>query len=158
MNRVFKEIKEVIFKHFKKRLSFVGIKKIEQLKNSFNLLNNEIYDSLGYMNIASALEDKNINLDLSLNRNRFPESLNTFYKIAKRDFKILVDCRKNYGLFINLVQQKIDFLQVNADSNTLSRLKNVANKNKVIVNPQFSIINLAKIKNIESKIQKIYKV
>ena len=89
MNRVFKEIKEVIFKHLKKRLSFVGIKKIEQLKNSFNLLNNEIYDSLGYMNIASALEDKNIDLDLSLNRNRFPESLNTFYKIAKRYFKIL---------------------------------------------------------------------
>ena len=79
-------------------------------------------------------------------------------KFNKKDFKILVDCRKNYGLFINLVQQKIDFLQVNADSNTLSRLKNVANKNKVIVNPKFSIINLAKIKNIESKIQKIYKV
>ena len=56
------------------------------------------------------------------------------------------------------MQQKIDFLQVNADSNTLSRLKNVANKNKVIVNPKFSIINLAKIKNIKSKIQKIYKV
>jgi aminoglycoside N3'-acetyltransferase len=89
MNRVSKEIKEVIFKHLKKRLSFVGIKKIEQLKNSFNLLNNEIYDSLGYMDIASALEDKNIDLDLSLNRNRFPESLNAFYKIAKRDFKIL---------------------------------------------------------------------
>jgi len=76
----------------------------------------------------------------------------------KRDFKILVDCRKNYGLFINLVQQKIDFLQVNADPNTLSRLNNIANKNKVIVNPKISIINLANIKNIESKIQKIYKV
>ena len=74
----------------------------------------------------------------------------------KRDFKILVDCRKNYGLFINLVQQKIDFLQVNADPNTLSRLNNIANKNKVIVNPKISIINLANIKNIESKIQKIY--
>ena len=74
-------IKEVIFKHLKKRLSFVGIKKIEQLKNSFNLLNNEIYDSLGYMDIASALEDKNIDLDLSLNRNRFPESLKIFESI-----------------------------------------------------------------------------
>ena len=30
-------------------------------------------------------------------------------KFNKRDFKILVDCSKNYGLFINLVQQKIDF-------------------------------------------------
>ena len=56
------------------------------------------------------------------------------------------------------MQQKIDFLQVNADSNTLSRLKNIANKNKVTVNPKISIINLANIKNIKSKIQKIYKV
>ena len=86
MNRDFKEIKEVIFKQLKKKLSFVGIKKIEQLRNNFNLLNNEIYDSLGYMNIASALEDKNIDLDLSLNRNRFPESLNDIYRIAKKDY------------------------------------------------------------------------
>ncbi len=79
-------------------------------------------------------------------------------KFNKRDFKILVDCRKNYGSFINLVQQKIDFLQVNAYPNSISRLNNIANKNKVIVNPKISIINLANIKNIESKIQKIYKV
>ena len=34
-----------------------------------------------------------------------------FTHLFYQDFKILVDCRKNYGLFINLVQQKIDFLQ-----------------------------------------------
>ena len=77
-------------------------------------------------------------------------------KFNKKDFKTLVDCKKNYGLFINLVQQKIDFLQVNADTNTLYRLKNIANKNKVTVNPKISIINLTNIKNIKSKIQKIY--
>jgi hypothetical protein len=78
-------------------------------------------------------------------------------KFNKKDFKILVNCRKNYGLFINLVQQKIDFLQVNADPNTLFRLKNIANKNKVTVNPKINIINLANINKIKSKIQKIYK-
>ncbi len=78
-------------------------------------------------------------------------------KFNKRDFKILVDCRKNYGLFINLVQQKIDFLQVKAEPNTLFRLKNIANKNKVTVNPKINIINLSNIKKIKSKIQKIYK-
>ena len=30
-------------------------------------------------------------------------------KFNKKDYKILVDCKKNYGLFINLVQQKLDF-------------------------------------------------
>ena len=56
------------------------------------------------------------------------------------------------------MHQKIDFLQVNADLKTLSRLKNIAKKNKVTVNPKISVINLANIKNIKSKIQKIYKV
>ena len=79
-------------------------------------------------------------------------------KFNKRDFKILVDCRKNYGLFINLVQQNIDFLQINVDPKTLFRLKNIAKKNKVTVNHKISIINLANIKNIKSKIQKMYKV
>ena len=79
-------------------------------------------------------------------------------KFNKRDFKILVDCSKNYGLFINLVQQKIDFLQINVDSKTLFRLKNIAKKNKVTVNHKISIINLANIKNIKLKIQKIYKL
>ena len=62
--------------------------------------------------------------------------------------------KKNYGLFINLVQQKIDFLQVNADSKTLTRLKNIAKKNKVTVNAKISIIDLSDIKDIKSKIQK----
>ena len=79
-------------------------------------------------------------------------------KFNKKDYKILIDCNKNYGLFINLVHQKIDFLQVNADLKTLSRLKNIAKKNKVTVNPKISVINLANIKNIKSKIQKIYKI
>ena len=70
----------------------------------------------------------------------------------------MVNCRKNYGLFINLVQQKIDFLQINADHKTLFRLKNIAKKNKVTVNHKISIINLANIKNIKLKIQKIYKL
>ena len=78
-------------------------------------------------------------------------------KFNKRDFKILVDCRKNYGLFINLVQQKIDFLQINVDTKTLFSLKNIAKKNKVTVNHKISIINLSNIKNIKLKIQKIYK-
>ena len=75
-------------------------------------------------------------------------------KFNTKDFKILVNCRKNYGLFINLVQQELDFLQVKADPKTLSRLNNIAKKNKVSVNSKINIINLSNIKNIKSKIQK----
>ena len=87
MNKDFKEIKEIIFKQLKRKLSSAGIKKVDHLKINFDLLNNEIYDSLDYMNIAVALEDKNIELDLSLNRNRFPRSLKDFLRIAKKDLK-----------------------------------------------------------------------
>ncbi len=75
-------------------------------------------------------------------------------KFNKNDFKILVDCKINYGLFISLIQKKIDFLQVSADFKTLFRLKNIAKKNKVTVNPKISIINLSNIKNIKLKINK----
>ena len=75
-------------------------------------------------------------------------------KFNTKDFKILVDCRKNYGLFIYLVQQKLNFLQVKAEPKTLSRLKNIAIKNKVSVNPGINIINLSNIKNIKLKIKK----
>ena len=75
-------------------------------------------------------------------------------KFNKKDFKILVSCRKDYGLFINLVRHNLDFLQVKADYKTLTRLKNIAKKNKVTVNPKISIINLSNIKNIRLKIQK----
>ena len=99
------------------------------------------------------------------NNNKIPKKLiklvskelKIIEKFSKKKFKLFVDCKKNYGLFINLVLQKIDFLQVKADLKTLSRLKNIAKKNKVTVNPKISIINLANIKNIKSKIQKIYK-
>jgi hypothetical protein len=69
-------------------------------------------------------------------------------KFNKKDYKILVDCKKNYGLFINLVNQKIDFLQVNAEIKTLSRLKNIAKKNKVTVKHKVLISALTCKKSI----------
>ena len=63
MNKTKEEVKEVIFKYLKKKLSLFGIKKIYQFKNNFDLLINEIYDSLNYMDIALALDQKKINLD-----------------------------------------------------------------------------------------------
>ena len=40
-------------------------------------------------------------------------------KFNKNLFKLFVDCKKNYGLFINLVQQKIDYLKIEGDKKTL---------------------------------------
>ena len=75
-------------------------------------------------------------------------------KFKKSSFKLYVDCKKNYGLFINLVGQKIDYLKVNGDNNILYRLKQIAQKNKISINPKIAILDTTKIKNIELKIIK----
>ena len=76
-------------------------------------------------------------------------------KFNKNKFKLFVDCRINYGLFINLVQNKIDYLKVSGDKDTLLRLTQIAKKNKISINPQITVIDLTKIKNIETKINKL---
>ena len=65
-----------------------------------------------------------------------------------------VDCKKNYGLFIDLVDQKIKYLKVEAKKETILRLRQIANKNKVLINSRFSVVDLSKIKNIDLKIDK----
>ena len=77
-------------------------------------------------------------------------------KFSKKKFKLFVDCKKNYALFINLVEQKIDYLKVDAKKETYNRLKQIANRNKVLLNPQFNVIDLSKIKNIDLKIKRKY--
>ena len=76
-------------------------------------------------------------------------------KFSKNTFKIFADCKKSYGLFINLVRHKIDYLKVNGDKNTLLRLSQIAKKNKISINPKITIIDITKIKNIEKKINKL---
>ena len=73
-------------------------------------------------------------------------------EIKKKKFKIFIDCRKNYGLFIDLVNKEIDYLKVVGDKETLLRLKSISDKKKVTMNPNFNIINMLKIKKIELKI------
>ena len=75
-------------------------------------------------------------------------------KFSKNTFKLFVDCRINFGLFINLVHNKIDYLKVSGDKDTLLRLTQIAKKNKISINPQITIIDITKIKNIETKIKK----
>lgn len=75
-------------------------------------------------------------------------------QFKSKDFKIYVEAKKNYGLFISLVEQKIDYINVKADQQTLKRLREIAKLNKVLINPTFSIVDLSKLKNVKNKIEK----
>ena len=77
-------------------------------------------------------------------------------KFSKKKFKLFVDCKKNYGLFINLVEQKIDYLKIDAKKGTYKRLNQIAKKNKVSLNPKFSVLDFSKIKNIDLKMKRSF--
>ena len=69
-------------------------------------------------------------------------------KFTSKDFKILIDTKKNYGLFFSLIDQKIDFIKVQGDKKILKKLKEIALSNKVLINPNFSILKLSNYKKI----------
>ena len=75
-------------------------------------------------------------------------------KFKSNKFKIYVDIGKNYGMCIDLIENNIQFIKVEADTETLKKLKQIAKINKVLLNPKFSIVDLSKTKNIKVKIQK----
>tara|TARA_B110000438_G_C15794076_1_gene642066 strand:+ start:883 stop:1290 length:408 start_codon:yes stop_codon:yes gene_type:complete len=76
-------------------------------------------------------------------------------KYKSKDFSIFVDTKDNYGLFISLVEKKIKYLKTSTDNKTITRLKQIGKINKVLINPNFSIIDLSNIKKISIKIKKI---
>ena len=85
------------------------------------------------------------------------ELINMLQKEFKpKDFKIYVEAKKNYGLFIALVENKINFINIKANQDTMKRLRQIAKLNKVSINPEFSVIDIAKSKNVKAKLKKLY--
>ena len=72
-----------------------------------------------------------------------------------KDFKMYVEVKKNYGLFISLVEKKINFIKFNANEETLKKLKEIGKLNKVLINPSFSIVDPSKTTNLNKKLTKI---
>lgn len=72
-----------------------------------------------------------------------------------KNFDIYVDVKKNYGLFINLVENKIDYIKVDANTNMLKKLNEIGKINKVLINPNFSILDLSKSLSILDELKKI---
>ena len=123
---------------------------INNYKQSLEILN--IYKNL---NIIPILHFK-YNLVNRFSSDWLIELINMLEKQhGTKKFKTYVDVKKNYGLFINLVEKKINFLEVNANTEMLTKLKSIANVNKVLINPNFSILDLTKSKNIRIKIKNL---
>ncbi len=70
--------------------------------------------------------------------------LNTQKKL--KNFKLYVDVKKNYGLFISLVEKGIDYIKIETSKKNIRKIKEIAKLNKVLINPQFSVVDPLKSK------------
>ena len=70
--------------------------------------------------------------------------LNTQKKL--KNYELYVDVKKNYGLFISLVEKGIDYIKIETSKENISKIKEIAKLNKVLINPQFSVVDPLKSK------------
>ena len=49
----------------------------------------------------------------------------------------------------------VDYINVKGNDEALKRLRQIAKLNNILINPDFSIIDLRNIKNIENKLKKL---
>ena len=70
--------------------------------------------------------------------------LNTQKKL--KNFKLYVDVKKNYGLFISLVEKRIDYIKIETSKENINKIKEIAKLNKVLINPLFSVVDPLKTK------------
>ena len=77
-------------------------------------------------------------------------------KFGKSSFKIFVDCGFDQSLAIMMANKKINYLKLKNNSIILSKIINIAYKNRVLLNPAFTIVDCRNRKNINLKLRKLY--
>ena len=81
--------------------------------------------------------------------------LKTFIELIKKNYsqfniKFYVDAGENYGLSLLILRENIDYLKLKSNKVILKKIKQVAKKNKVLLNPKFNIVEVSKIKNYKN--------
>ena len=74
---------------------------------------------------------------------------------SQNSFKLYVDANTDYGLSIELISIKINYIKLRCNDKIIKKINQIAKKNKVLLNPSFRIVDLSNIKNISRKISKI---
>ncbi len=77
-------------------------------------------------------------------------------RFGKSNFKLFVDCGYDQSLAIKMANEKIEYLKLKSNSIILSKIKNIAFKNRVLLNPSFNIVDCRNRKNITLKLKKLY--
>ena len=77
-------------------------------------------------------------------------------KFGKSSFKFFVDCGFDSSLGIKLATKKIEYIKLRGNSVILEKIKYITDKNRVLLNPAFNIVDCRNIINLNSKIKKLY--
>ncbi len=78
--------------------------------------------------------------------------LSAFLKLVNKKYssyniKFYVDAGRDYGLSLLILRENIDYLKINTNREIMSKIKQIAKKNKVLLNPNFNIVDLSRIKD-----------
>ena len=81
--------------------------------------------------------------------------LNTFIKMVKKHYsqhniKFFIDAGNDYGLSVLILKENVDYLKLKSNKIILKKIGQIAKKNKVLLNPNFNIVDLTKIKNYKN--------
>ena len=74
---------------------------------------------------------------------------------SQNSFKLYVDANTDYGLSIELISIKINYIKLRCNHKIIKKINQIAKKNKVLLNPSFRIVDLSNLKNISRKISTI---
>ena len=77
-------------------------------------------------------------------------------KFGKSNFKLFVDCGSDQSLAIKMANEKINYLKLKNNNIVLSKIKNIAFKNRVLLNTSFNIVDCRNRKHINLKLKKLY--
>ena len=81
--------------------------------------------------------------------------LNALIKLAKKNYskyniKFYVDAGNDHGLSILIIRENIHYLKLRSNKIILNKINDIAKKNKVLLNPNFDVVDLAKIRNYKN--------
>ena len=80
--------------------------------------------------------------------------LNALIKLINKNYKnckikLYIDCGSDYGLSLLIMKENIDYLKLKSNKIILNKISQIAKKNKVVLNPNFDVVDLSKIKNFK---------
>ena len=74
-------------------------------------------------------------------------------KLIKKNYseyniKFFIDSGNDHGLSILILKENIDYIKLKSNKVVLNKINQIAKKNKVLMNPDFDIIEISKIKDL----------